>query len=185
MGARSTHWSSSAVVVVAYRLSRRIRSPANRRLAERRRDHPGLLHKPRRISNPNLRFRLLDHMKIFLSRRLIFSSAALPIGASVSLGILGLSGAEFLAENTPGSYAALVTIHTELDMSTDTEREIERERTTDKGRDKSRAGYGRERATVFKSKTGVGVVEMTLGETTGTGTAWSSQWRRGRRGRGS
>jgi len=47
-------------------------------------------------------------------------------------------------------------------MSTDTEREIERERTTDKGRDESRAGAGRERATVLKSKTGVAVVEPTV-----------------------
>jgi hypothetical protein len=54
-------------------------------------------------------------------------------------------------------------------MTTDTEREIERERTTDKGRDESRAGYGRERATVFKSKTGVAVVEATVARITGGG----------------
>jgi len=54
-------------------------------------------------------------------------------------------------------------------MSSDTEREIERERSTDKGRDVSRAGAGRERATVFKSKTGVAVVEATVARLTGGG----------------
>jgi hypothetical protein len=54
-------------------------------------------------------------------------------------------------------------------MSTDTEREIERERISDKGRDESRAGPGRERATVFKSKTGVAVVEATVARLTGGG----------------
>jgi hypothetical protein len=54
-------------------------------------------------------------------------------------------------------------------MSTDTEREIERERTTDKGRGTSRAGAGRERATVFKSATGVAVVEATVARLTGGG----------------
>jgi hypothetical protein len=54
-------------------------------------------------------------------------------------------------------------------LPTDSEREIERERTTDKGRDESRAGVGRERATVFKSKTGVAVVEATVARLTGGG----------------
>src|SRR5579862_504454 len=54
-------------------------------------------------------------------------------------------------------------------MSSDTEMEIERERTTDKGRDDSRSGSGRERATVFKSKTGVAVVEATVARLTGGG----------------
>jgi hypothetical protein len=54
-------------------------------------------------------------------------------------------------------------------MSSDTEREIERERTSDKGREFSRAGAGRERATVFKSKTGVAVVEATVARLTGGG----------------
>jgi hypothetical protein len=54
-------------------------------------------------------------------------------------------------------------------MSTDTEREIERERTTDSGRNMSRAGSGRERATVFKSATGVAVVEATVARLTGGG----------------
>jgi hypothetical protein len=57
----------------------------------------------------------------------------------------------------------------ESDMSTDTEREIERERTSDKGRDQARAGAGRERATVFKSATGVAVVEATVARLTGGG----------------
>ncbi len=54
-------------------------------------------------------------------------------------------------------------------MSTDTEREIERERVSDKGRTTSRSGTGRERATVFKSKTGVAVVEATVARLTGGG----------------
>ncbi|MGA2665066.1 MAG: hypothetical protein ABSF83_08995 [Nitrososphaerales archaeon] len=54
-------------------------------------------------------------------------------------------------------------------MSTDTEREIERERKTDTGRGSSRAGSGRGRATVFKSKTGVEVVEATVARLTGGG----------------
>ncbi len=54
-------------------------------------------------------------------------------------------------------------------MSTDTEREIERESTSDEGRNVSRAGTGRERATVFKSKTGVAVVEATVARLTGGG----------------
>ena len=54
-------------------------------------------------------------------------------------------------------------------MSSDKEREVERERTTDKGRGVSRAGAGRERATVFKSKTGVAVVEATVARLTGGG----------------
>lgn len=54
-------------------------------------------------------------------------------------------------------------------MSTDSEREVERERVTDKGRDVSRAGSGRERATVFKSQTGVAVVEATVARLTGGG----------------
>ena len=54
-------------------------------------------------------------------------------------------------------------------MPTDSEKEIERERTSDKGRDESRAGMGRERATVFKSKTGVAVVEATVARLTGGG----------------
>jgi hypothetical protein len=74
-----------------------------------------------------------------------------------------------IAENTPASYAALATIATELDMQTDTQREIERERTTDAGRTESRSGSGRERATVFKSNTGVAVVEATVARITGGG----------------
>jgi len=54
-------------------------------------------------------------------------------------------------------------------MPTDSEKEIERERISDKGRDESRAGMGRERATVFKSKTGVAVVEATVARLTGGG----------------
>jgi hypothetical protein len=54
-------------------------------------------------------------------------------------------------------------------MSTDTQREIDREATTDAGRNESRAGGGRERATVFKSKTGVAVVEATVARLTGGG----------------
>jgi len=54
-------------------------------------------------------------------------------------------------------------------LSTDTEREIERERTTDKGRVQARGGAGRERATVFKSQTGVAVVEATVARLTGGG----------------
>lgn len=57
----------------------------------------------------------------------------------------------------------------ELDMTSDTEREIERERTSDVGRNESRAGTGRERATVFKSNTGVAVVEATVARLTGGG----------------
>ena len=60
-------------------------------------------------------------------------------------------------------------------MSTDTEREIERESTSDEGRNVSRAGTGRERATVFKSKTGVAVVEATVARLTGAGSSWSSR----------
>lgn len=54
-------------------------------------------------------------------------------------------------------------------MSSDAEKEVERERTTDKGRGVSRGGAGRERATVFKSKTGVAVVEATVARLTGGG----------------
>jgi hypothetical protein len=54
-------------------------------------------------------------------------------------------------------------------MSTDTEREIERERSSDKGRSEARASGGRERATVFKSATGVAVVEATVARLTGGG----------------
>jgi hypothetical protein len=54
-------------------------------------------------------------------------------------------------------------------MPSDTEREIEWERTTDKGRGVSRDGGGRERATVFKSKSGVAVVEATVARLTGGG----------------
>jgi hypothetical protein len=57
----------------------------------------------------------------------------------------------------------------ELVMSTDTAREIQRERTTDTGRTESRSGTGRERATVFKSNTGVAVVEATVARLTGGG----------------
>lgn len=56
-----------------------------------------------------------------------------------------------------------------IDLSSDKEREVERERITDKGRGVSRAGAGRERATVFKSKTGVAVVEATVARLTGGG----------------
>jgi hypothetical protein len=56
-----------------------------------------------------------------------------------------------------------------INLSSDKEREVERERTTDKGRGVSRAGAGRERATVFKSKTGVAVVEATVARLTGGG----------------
>jgi hypothetical protein len=54
-------------------------------------------------------------------------------------------------------------------MSSDADKEIERERTSDKGRNVSRSGAGRERATVFKSKTGVAVVEATVARLTGGG----------------
>jgi hypothetical protein len=54
-------------------------------------------------------------------------------------------------------------------MLTDSEQEVERERTTDTGREESREGTGRERATVFKSKTGVAVVEATVARLTGGG----------------
>ena len=54
-------------------------------------------------------------------------------------------------------------------MPSDEVEEIERERTSDKGRTVSRAGGGRERATVFKSKTGVAVVEATVARLTGGG----------------
>ena len=54
-------------------------------------------------------------------------------------------------------------------MPSDKEKEVERERTTDKGREVSRAKAGRERATVFKSKTGVAVVEATVARLTGGG----------------
>ena len=47
--------------------------------------------------------------------------------------------------------------------------EVQREGTTDTGRTTSRAGAGREMATVFKSKTGVAVVEATVARLTGGG----------------
>ena len=56
-----------------------------------------------------------------------------------------------------------------IDMPSDEVEEIERERTSDKGRTDSRAAGGRERATVFKSKTGVAVVEATVARLTGGG----------------
>jgi hypothetical protein len=54
-------------------------------------------------------------------------------------------------------------------MSSDAEKEVVREGTTDKGRSVSRGGSGRERAAVFKSKTGVAVVEATVARLTGGG----------------
>jgi hypothetical protein len=76
---------------------------------------------------------------------------------------------QFIAENTQSSYGAFDTASIELDMPSDKEKEVERERTSDKGRNVSRAGAGRERATVFKSKTGVAVVEATVARLTGGG----------------
>jgi len=54
-------------------------------------------------------------------------------------------------------------------MSSDAEKEVVREGSTDKGRTVSRGEGGRERATVFKSKTGVAVVEATVARLTGGG----------------
>jgi len=54
-------------------------------------------------------------------------------------------------------------------MSSDADKEVERERKSDTGRSVSRAAGGRERATVFKSKTGVAVVEVTVARLTGGG----------------
>lgn len=54
-------------------------------------------------------------------------------------------------------------------MSSDADEEVKREAKSDTGRNVSRAGGGRERATVFKSQTGVAVVEATVARLTGGG----------------